>query len=413
MYTFPTVLFFGRGDHGGRSSILSVSVPGGGSPMSARAAGTAETLATVSALYEAALDQAQWPDALARLTALTRSQASTFWVLDSSRGSLHPTFISINFDPRAVDEYLGGMAALDPTVRFLLKHPGATIVHDGLLGPQDDDDTRAYLDWHERSVETRYRLVGQSDLGSKLQAGVALHRARRAGRFGQDDIARFEALREHLRRALAVGVRLGSLEAKRQVTEELLDRNLSAVILLDAGGQVVFMTRAAEELAAGADGLRIATDGVHPASRADDERLQAAVARTIASQQSRRALGETLRVSRPSGLQPYAVWVTGVAQPTAALSMFRPAVCLVVADPERPAGPPLSHLQALFGLTLAEARLAGRLAAGESLQAAAAALEITYGTARSRLTQLFLKTGTQSQSQLVRLLLGAWPATSI
>jgi hypothetical protein len=83
------------------------------------------------------------PVALAKLTELTGSQASTFWALDAGSGTLHPTFVSINFERRAVEDYLGGMAKLDPTVRYL-------------------------LEWHERSVETRYRLVAQSDLGSGL-----------------------------------------------------------------------------------------------------------------------------------------------------------------------------------------------------------------------------------------------------
>jgi hypothetical protein len=82
-----------------------------------------QTLATIAALYDAALDQNLWPVALAKLTQLTRSQASTFWVLDAGSGSLHPTFVSINFDQRAVDDYLSGMANLDPTVRYLLTHP--------------------------------------------------------------------------------------------------------------------------------------------------------------------------------------------------------------------------------------------------------------------------------------------------
>jgi DNA-binding CsgD family transcriptional regulator len=56
-------------------------------------------------------------------------------------------------------------------------------------------------------------------------------------------------------------------------------------------------------------------------------------------------------------------------------------------------------------MTRAEARLAVRLGTGQSLRAAASRLGITYGTARSRLTQLFRKTNTQSQPQLVRLLL--------
>src|SRR6185312_659807 len=142
------------------------------------------SFAAIAALYDAALEERLWPDALRKLTEVTGSQASSFWVLDrSSPSPLHPAFISINFDRKAVDEYVGGMASLDPTVRYLLAHPGDSIVHDGMLGNGRDEETRCYLDWHERSVETRFRLVGRCSLAAGLQAGVALHRAPEAGRY--------------------------------------------------------------------------------------------------------------------------------------------------------------------------------------------------------------------------------------
>lgn len=46
------------------------------------------TLETIAALYDAALDQTLWPVALAKLTRLTSSQASTFWVLAHGRSGL-------------------------------------------------------------------------------------------------------------------------------------------------------------------------------------------------------------------------------------------------------------------------------------------------------------------------------------
>jgi DNA-binding CsgD family transcriptional regulator len=59
----------------------------------------------------------------------------------------------------------------------------------------------------------------------------------------------------------------------------------------------------------------------------------------------------------------------------------------------------------MFGLTEAEARLADVLAAGEDLRAAALKLRITYGTARTRLAEIFQKTNTHRQAELVTLLL--------
>lgn len=57
-----------------------------------------------------------------------------------------------------------------------------------------------------------------------------------------------------------------------------------------------------------------------------------------------------------------------------------------------------------FGLTPAEAHLANRLVAGDTLDTAAAALRISKETARSQLKQIFTKTDTHRQAELVAFL---------
>ena len=66
-------------------------------------------------------------------------------------------------------------------------------------------------------------------------------------------------------------------------------------------------------------------------------------------------------------------------------------------------------LQCHFSLTPAEARLALHLVAGETLRSAAVKLSITYETARSQLKNIFKKTGTRRQAELVILILTAVP----
>lgn len=67
--------------------------------------------------------------------------------------------------------------------------------------------------------------------------------------------------------------------------------------------------------------------------------------------------------------------------------------------------PDTARLRAAFGLTKAEARLALRLAQGSSLASAAQAFEVKLTTIRSQLQQIFAKTGTSRQSELVAMLL--------
>ena len=71
---------------------------------------------------------------------------------------------------------------------------------------------------------------------------------------------------------------------------------------------------------------------------------------------------------------------------------------------------PIDRLRSHFGLTLAEARLALHLVTGETLRSAAAKLQISYETARTRLKRIFSKTATCRQAELVVVIVTAFPA---
>lgn len=363
-------------------------------------------LNVIRGLYDAAMEESLWPKALQALIDLTGSQAASFWVLDSSEQPRLPTFTCINFDPVAIEEYLAQTAPLDPTVRYLVQHPHQAIVHDGMVITEREKDRHPYYDWHERRVDTRFRMVGQVHPAPEVQAGVALHRTRTAGRYEADDIQMFAVLHEHLEKALAIGFRLGSLGAMKQCTMELLDSNPAAVLLLDERRQIVYANRQAEELGSNYDGIRFSSREIVLPLSQDHNRLQCLIGRALAAVTSTGAdPGGLMGVLRPSGKRPYIVVVAPVSGRYPALSMLRPAVCVFITDPDRKTKLPNRQVQAAFGLTEAEARLACVLATGAELRSAAAELKITYGTARARLTQIFEKTDTSRQGELIKLLL--------
>jgi DNA-binding CsgD family transcriptional regulator len=102
-----------------------------------------------------------------------------------------------------------------------------------------------------------------------------------------------------------------------------------------------------------------------------------------------------------------------------ALALFHPASAIVMlADASRVSLPTEAQLKRAFGLSDGEARLANRLAAGQTLEAAASLCGISYETARKRVKVVFEKTDTCRQSELIALitrigtLAGALPAPS-
>jgi DNA-binding CsgD family transcriptional regulator len=268
-----------------------------------------------------------------------------------------------------------------------------------------EKDRHPYFDWHESYSDTRFRLIGQGSPAPLLQAGVALHRTRCAGSYEPEDIERFEVLYGHLQRGLAIGCRLGSLGALQHCTQELMDRNPAAILLIDERKRVVYANRKAEALSSAGDRISFSKDGVAALLKQDNVMLQCLIAQALSAPGSPCALAHgTMRVQRPSGKRPYVILVSPVSTRYSCLSTERPAACIVITD--LASKPPIPHdrLKALFDLTDGEARLAVLLAAGEDLRSSAETLKITYGTARARLAEIFQKTDTRRQGELIKLL---------
>lgn len=367
----------------------------------------ARMLAAVQALYDAALDETLWPAALQCLSDFTGSQAATFWTLDGSRNPRLPIFTAFNLDPKFTEEYVDSMVPHDPTVQYLVRHPHEPIIHDGLVISEREKDRHPYYDWQSRHSDLRFRMIGQSRPAPAAQAGVALHRTRKAGAYEPADLERFAFLHAHLQRALAIGFRLGSLGALQQCMETLLDRDPSAILLLDGQRRIVYANRQAEGLRTGTDGIRLSREGIALSRRQDQARLEELIDGVLSVLAHPGKSGGVMRASRPSGKRAYAILVDPAACQHPALSFVRPAVCVVISDLEAQEHLSVDRLQAAFGLTGAEAKLAALLAAGEALRPSAAKLGITYGTARARLAEIFQKTQTRRQGELVRILVVA------
>jgi DNA-binding CsgD family transcriptional regulator len=184
-----------------------------------------------------------------------------------------------------------------------------------------------------------------------------------------------------------------------------LDRLCLGVLLLDGRGRLLHANRSGEEILTEGDGLSIEREELR-ASRPNET---AALRREIRDA-TRFELGadaaRDLLISRPSGRRALQVSVSPLRRDTDAVrDSAHPAVFVFVNDPERAPELTECHLQRLYTLTLAEARMAHLLGQGASVAEAAQQLGITIASARKRLQILFLKTDTHRQGELMKLLL--------
>jgi DNA-binding CsgD family transcriptional regulator len=117
----------------------------------------------------------------------------------------------------------------------------------------------------------------------------------------------------------------------------------------------------------------------------------------------------------PSGAQSYASivvdredapWLLVEAMPVTAFGsdLFSSGrLILLLTDLTSPLRPEATQLCAAFGLTVAEAKIAAKVASGMGLDGAAASLGISRETARTQLKAVFAKTNTRRQAELAAL----------
>jgi len=113
-----------------------------------------------------------------------------------------------------------------------------------------------------------------------------------------------------------------------------------------------------------------------------------------------------MRLPEPDGGSGFVVTVSPLCGTgDGALATLGPAVCILFVDPAQDRSIDEVLLREIYHLSPAEAALAQRLIIGDTLQQAARTRGIGVSTARSYLEQIFHKTETNRQADLVRFLL--------
>jgi DNA-binding CsgD family transcriptional regulator len=193
---------------------------------------------------------------------------------------------------------------------------------------------------------------------------------------------------------------------------EALDRVATAVLLLDERGRVTVFNRAAGELLRRGEGLTLERDRqLRAAVTADGAALRRAIvgacstgAATSDDGGAPWHAGSALLVARPRG-RPLQVTVSPLRLTVPILAGAPPRAIVLIADPDARPASSGEVWRRLFGFTAAESRVAALLATGLRVQDCADALPVGEATIRTHLKRLLHKTGSRTQSDLMRALI--------
>jgi DNA-binding CsgD family transcriptional regulator/PAS domain-containing protein len=184
------------------------------------------------------------------------------------------------------------------------------------------------------------------------------------------------------------------------------------VILLDRQMSILFANRMANRLLDAGKGIRRNGTSLAATQLSDAVRLHVAIEHVIAAEAGAGASCSSLPVvslHRAANLRP--IMVSILTPETDAVRRSDLGAILYLLDPHEDLAPLMKPVCALYGLSPSETRLACAIASGVSLTEAAHALKIKEQTARTYLKQIFLKTDTRRQADLVRLMLTSFVPT--
>ncbi|HOX43790.1 MAG TPA: helix-turn-helix transcriptional regulator [Myxococcota bacterium] len=367
----------------------------------------AQVLELIQALYTVAEGTANWGPVLEKLRALTRSEGAVVRRANYDSGEGEVVFGS----PMHADVQID-YARLHPSARTLVNSNRDRFVTEGVVvtrrmvvaAPDFEASAfyreflapRGFYDFMNMVFEVRGSWV----------LNLTMVRSPAAGDYDDEDVALFQALAPHLRRAMELYRLLAGALNLSVALENSIDHLPIGVILVDALGKAIAVNRSATELLGRHEGLQLGADGLLRAAEAE---AQAELGRLIAEASrcgaSATGCGGTLNVTSSSGGRALALLVTPLRLERQALEDPRVLAAVFVRDPDHRPAATEEALQQLYGLTRAESRLASLLVSGLSLEESAKRLGVTTNTARTHLKRVFAKTQTSRQGDLVSLLL--------
>jgi DNA-binding CsgD family transcriptional regulator len=377
----------------------------------AREAGLPEiALALIERIYEAAARPAAWDDFVRELAEAMGgvSVAVLLRLPDSSAGGV---FFASGFEPPS-DAVLKTFAR--HVARGLPWETAGTRNFVGRFGLGSEvfpDDRVADTDFFREMMKPS-ELAPLCPIGhtiaveeGRVLASVVVYRKEGAGpAFAPEDTALVDLLVPHLARAYRSHAHIH----QNRAIAETLDRIPLGLILLDSAHQPVATNRIARDILDLEDGLTIDRAGPR-ASRTNENRVLQRILRDATQVEGERMPeGNVMAVSRPSGKRAFPL-MTSPLMSARELSVLHDAVAvLYVSNLEGSREDHAEVLRRLYSLTRAETELVDLLCEGSTLDEAAQRRGVTTNTARSQLKQIFAKTGTNRQAELVRLTLACF-----
>ncbi|WP_298951600.1 helix-turn-helix transcriptional regulator [uncultured Methylobacterium sp.] len=356
----------------------------------------------VGSIYDRVGQPEQWSALLEDVTGFVGGRVGQLAIF-SLDGKRKPTWAVSGFDRTAYRTFLYRHATEDPRLPYILSNQGRVIRAEEGVDERHFRETALFKEV-VRPFGIEHSLVSFFAKEADVMATLAAMRDEAAGPFGAEEAGRLALLVPHLRRAFEFYALLRHTGDRAADLASALDLLDAAVILTDSRLRVTHANRSAEALARSGSGLSLDNGSLAFRSHHCSRRLAKAAEEALAAANGEVRIDQADHIAVASGDDgfPYRVSLHPLSRRSEAGDDPRAQLAVVIRTgaPRSQEGA-ASRLQTLFGLTTAEAFLAGAIASGRSLHAHARDRGVAISTVRTQLRSLFAKTETRRQGELV------------
>ena len=352
---------------------------------------------TIDTIYSGACDSAELEQAVELIAQYFDSAGALLGELDSARPDAQFMTGVRTIDHAFVADY-HAVAELDPAPRLFTALPTGTATSTDRLFSDHVLRTDVF-----RNEFLRPRGVDAALCGPLLSEGgrfamVAVHHPVNRESFGDDDIARLERLMPHLRRTLQIRRLFLQSELRGRALDSIVNRIHTGLIGVSHDDAVLFVNDAARVVAAARDGIALDRQGRLVAA----DRVAAKRLALLEADVERGGAGGLVRVPRPSRRAPYLVLVSPLPSSDKLLPNASGGILFSVHDPGHAPSSAAQHIAGLLHLPFGAAKVVAAILEGVELKHYAERAGISTNTVKFHLKTAFERTGTRSQTELVR-----------
>jgi len=362
----------------------------------------------IEALYEAALNPAQWNGMAHRIAATFDAPSCALQIRDEAAPQTSLLCFTDNYDEKMLSDYAEHFYADDPYVERAMKIGiGVQVASSGMMTKSSLYNSKFYADFGKRG--DIFHLTGAMlRISETALGGIGIHRPYGSPDFQAADNHAVSLLLPHLTRALQVNSRLSTLERDRAIGFGGLEALSVGVMVVALTGRLIFANRCAEQLLRLGQGITASHGYLRTQMPANQPALQKAIhdAALIPEGGSRTAGGLVLapRGPGPEGenKQPLSLLVCPAPGNAMGSDLRKATAVIFVNNPDDERSPSEAALMVQFRFTPAETKLAAALLEGEQLEEYAQRAGLSLHTVKSQLRQVFAKAGVSRQAEFIR-----------